>query len=109
MHFLISPLLPFLQVCPILYQTNPEAKKNLSHYVMSTGTRHNQDPPQPPFVFPFHLVLGRQPFQLGLGWIRQINRNHDFPLSWTHQGPLILFGLVDPCTYLVVVSSSRWD
>jgi len=108
MHFLILPLFPLLQVYPFLYQTNREAKKNLNHYVMSTGTRHYLDPLQLPFMFPSHLVLGRQPFQLGLGWIRQTNRNHDFPLSWVHQRPLILFGLVDPCTYLVVVSSFRW-
>ena len=45
MHFLISPLFPILQVYPFLYQTNPEAKKNLSHDVMSMGTRHHPDPP----------------------------------------------------------------
>lgn len=84
MHFPISPLFPFLQVYPYLYQTNREAKKNRSHYVKSAGTCHHPDPPQLLFMFPFHLVLGRQLFQLGLAWIRQINRNHDFTLSWVH-------------------------
>jgi hypothetical protein len=66
MHFPISLLFPFLQVYPYLYQTNREAKKNHSHYVKSAGTRHHSDPPQLPFMFPFHLVWGRQPFQPGL-------------------------------------------
>jgi hypothetical protein len=81
MHFPILPLSPFPQA--YLYQTNREAKKNHSHYVKSAGTRHHPDPPQP-FIFPFHLVWVRQPFQLGLTWIRQINRKNDFPLSWAH-------------------------